>query len=115
MKTITPHEAVAELARHAPDGRVFLSAGPAEPLVLHDAWRATPETAAALSFAGLFIPGVNRLDYASLHPEARMELFMLSPDWRAGLAAGRTRVRPLHYSAAFAALVAEGATAGVFT
>jgi acyl-CoA hydrolase len=115
MKTISPRDAVAALARHARGARVFLSAGPAEPLVLHDAWRTAPETAAGPSFAGLFIPGVNRLDYATLHPEARMELFMLSPDWRAGLMAGRTRLRPLHYSAAYAALVAEGAAAGVFT
>jgi acyl-CoA hydrolase len=115
MKTLTPADAVTALARHASGGRVFLSAGPAEPVALHDAWRAAPETAAGLSFAGLFIPGVNRLDYAGLHADARMELFMLSPDWRAGLVSGRTRLRPLHYSAAFAALVSEGAAAGVFT
>lgn len=115
MKTITPHDAVAELARRSRGARVFVSAGPAEPLVLHDAWRATPETAASISFAGLFIPGVNRLDYSTLHPDARMELFMLSPDWRGGLVSGRCRLRPLHYSAAHASLVSEGAAAGVFT
>ncbi len=115
MKSVSAHDAVVELARRARGARVFMSAGPAEPLVLHDAWRAAPEAAADLSFAGLFIPGVNRLDYSSLHPDARMELFMLSPDWRTGLVAGRTRVRPLHYFSAYAALVAEGAAAGVFT
>lgn len=115
MKTLTPDSAVAELARRAAGQRVCLSAGPAEPIVLHDAWRAAPETAAGLSFAGLFIPGVNRLDYASLHRDARMELFMLSPDWRGGFSQGRARLRPLFYSAAHAALVREGAGAGVFT
>lgn len=115
MKSLSPNDAVAEIAHRARGGRVFLSLGPAEPVVLHDAWRETPETAAGLSFAGLFIPGVNRLDYATLHTTARMELFMLSPDWRNGLRAGRTRLRPLFYSAAFAALVSEGASVGVFT
>lgn len=113
-KSLTPDEAVAAISTAARGGRVFLSAGPAEPLALHDAWRRTPEMAAGLSFAGLFIPGINRLDYTSLHPRARMELYMLSPDWRAGFAAERTTLRPMHYSAACAALVREGAPVGVF-
>jgi len=115
MKTLTPAAAVAELARHARGGRVVVSAGAAEPLVLHDAWREAPETAADILFAGLFVPGMNRFDYASLHPRAGMDLVMLSPDWRHGFAAGRTRLRPMHYSAAFVTLIDEGAPAGVFT
>lgn len=115
MKTITPAAAVDELARHARGGRIVLSAGPAEPIILHDAWRETPETAADILFAGLFVPGVNRFDYASLHARAGMDLVMLSPDWRKGFAKGRTRLRPMHYSAAFATLIDEGAQAGVFT
>lgn len=115
MTTLTPAQAVETLARHARGGRLYLSAGPAEPLVLHDAWRTAPETAADIAFAGLFIPAVNRLDYSSLHERACMELFMLSPDWRGGLKSGRSRLRPFFYSAAQAALVREGAAAGVFT
>ena len=111
---LTPDEAVAAVAARARGARVYLSTGPAEPLALHDAWRRAPETAADLSFAGLFIPGVNRLDYTSLHPRARMELFMLSADWRAGFTAGRTALRPMHYSQACAALIREGAPVGVF-
>lgn len=115
MKTLTPAAAVETLAQHARGGRIYLSAGPAEPIVLHDAWRAAPETAADISFTGLFIPAVNRLDYSSLHERACMELFMLSPDWRGGLKSGRSRLRPFFYSAAQAALVRDGAAAGVFT
>ncbi len=115
MKTLTPAAAVAELARHARGGRIVLSSGPAEPLVLHDAWRETPETAADILFAGLFVSGMNRLDYASLHPRAGMDIVMLSPDWRQGFVEGRTLLRPMHYSAAFATLINEGAPAGVFT
>jgi acyl-CoA hydrolase len=115
MKTLTPAAAVAELAHHARGGRIVLSAGPAEPLVLHDAWSETPETAADILFAGLFVPGLNRLDYAALHPRAGMDIVMLSPDWRQGFVEGRTRLRPMHYSAAFATLIDEGAPAGAFT
>ena len=111
---LTPDEAVVAIAAHARGARVFVSAGPAEPLVLHEAWRRVPETAAELSFAGLFIPGVNRFDYTRLHSQARMELFMLSADWREGFAAGRAPLRPMHYSEACAALVREGAPVGVF-
>ncbi len=111
---LTPDEAVADIAAHARGGRVYLSTGPAEPLALHDAWARAPETAAGLSFAGLFIPGVNRFDYTHLHPDARMELFMLSADWRDGFTAGRSPFRPMHYAQACAALAREGAPVGVF-
>ena len=111
---LTTDEAVAAIAAHARGGRVFLSAGPAEPLALHEAWRRAPDTAADLTFAGLFIPGVNRRDYTELHPTTRMELFMLSPDWRGGFIAGRAPLRTMHYSQACAALVREGAPVGVF-
>lgn len=111
---LSPGEAVAAIARHAPQGRVFLSAGPAEPLALHGAWARAPNTAAGLRFAGLFIPGLNRFDYARLHPTAGMNLFMLSPDWRGGFASGQSRHRPMHYAQAFATLVGEGAEVGIF-
>ncbi len=107
-------EAVSAIARHAPQGRVFLSAGPAEPLALQDAWARAPDAAAGLRFAGLFIPGLNRFDYARLHPTAGMDLFMLSPDWRGGFVSGQSRHRPMHYAQAFATLVREGAEVGVF-
>ncbi|MDX2234933.1 MAG: acetyl-CoA hydrolase/transferase C-terminal domain-containing protein [Hyphomonadaceae bacterium] len=111
--TLTADAAVEAIARAGERGRVFLSAGPAEPLALHDAWRQKPETASGLRFAGLFIPGLNRLDYASLHPSAGMDVFMLSPDWRAGFVSGQNRHRPMHYLQAFRTLLREGAPAGV--
>lgn len=111
---LSPAAAVAGIAARARGGKVFLSAGPAEPLALHDAWRADPDSAAGITFAGLFIPGINRFDYASLHPRARMQLFMLSPDWRGGFTEGRSPFRPQHYSQCYATLVREGAEVGVF-
>lgn len=112
--SLTPEAAVRAIAARARGGKVFLSAGPAEPLVLHAAWRAEPETASDVTFAGLFIPGVNRFDYAQLHATARVQLFMLSPDWRGGFESGRALLRPQHYSQSFGTLVFEGADVGVF-
>jgi acyl-CoA hydrolase len=113
--SMTPDQIVREIARHSGGGRVFLTAGPAEPVALHAAWQAAPETAANLRFAGLFLPGVNRFDYASLHPTAGMDVVMLSPDWRGGFTSGQNRQRPMHYSQAYATLMREGADVGIFT
>lgn len=113
-KVLSADAAVREIRARAAGGRVFLTTGPAEPLCLHEAWRHAPETADGLTFCGLFIPGVNRLDYSALHPGARMAVFMLSPDWRDGFTADRVKLRPRHYSDSFATLVREGADVGVF-
>lgn len=112
--SLSPTEAVAAIATRARNGKVYLSAGPAEPLALLDAWRADPDAAADITFAGLFIPGINRIDYADLHPRTRMQLFMLSPDWRGGFVRGAGHLRSQHYSQAFATLVREGADVGIF-
>lgn len=112
----TPAEAVRALAKAVGShgGLVYVSAGAAEPLILHAPWRDAPDTARGLVFTGLFVPGVNRFDYGAIHPEASMRVFMLSPDWRAGFATGKSHFTPLHYSASHRALVTAGAAAGIF-
>jgi acyl-CoA hydrolase len=107
----TAIEAIAQAAR---GGRVFLTAGPSEPVTLHDAWAQAPDLAGGLTFCGLFLPGINTRDYSRLAHDAIMEAPMASPDWRAGVADGRVRVAPLHYSQSFARLLKLGADAGVF-
>lgn len=94
-------EAAALLAERGRGGRIFIPAGPVEPLSLAEAFRASPGLADDLSFCGLFIPGLNRLDWASLSPKASAEVFLPSPDFAATIATGRTRVIPCHYSAAW--------------
>ncbi len=94
-------EAAALLAERGRGGRVFIPAGPVEPLSLAEAFRESPGLADDLSFCGLFIPGLNRLDWASLSPKARAEVFLPSPDFAATIATGQTRVIACHYSAAW--------------
>ena len=94
-------EAAALLAERARGGRIFIPAGPVEPLGLADAFRQNPGLADDLRFCGLFIPGLNRLDWASLSPEAASDVFLPSPDFAATIATGQTRVIPCHYSAAW--------------
>lgn len=114
VKTLTPEAAIAAIAGAAPGGRVFLTAGPSEPIALHEAWAQAPDLARGLTFCGLFIPGINGRDYSRLGPDTMMETPLASPDWRAGLADQRVRVTPLHYSQAYARLLHLGAHAGVF-
>lgn len=94
-------EAAALLAERARGGRVFIPTGPVEPLSLAEVFRQNAGMADKLSFCGLFIPGLNRLDWAGLSPHARAEIFLPSPDFKDTIATGQTRVIPCHYSAAW--------------
>lgn len=82
-------------------GRVWVPGASAEPLLLVEAWRSAPELAAGISFVGVWVPGINRTDWAALHPTARAETVFHSPDWRASEDSGRLSVRPLAYSQAW--------------
>ena len=69
--------------------------------LLVEALRAAPHAAAGVRFTGVWLPGINRIDYAGLHPEARATAFFLTPDIRETFAAGRVDYLPLAYSAIF--------------
>lgn len=79
-------------------GRVWVQAATGEPLLFASAYRDAPELAARLTFVGVWVPGVNRTDWASLHPDGRGETTFASPDWRESLDAGRLSVHPLAYT-----------------
>lgn len=81
----------------SPGQRVFLQAGGSESAVARDALMAAPETCAGVRFTSVLIPNINGFDYAGLHPQARLETFLLSPALRASFAAGRIDLRPFHY------------------
>lgn len=61
--------------------------------------KARPDLADGVRFTGILIPGVNRFDYASLHPEARLRTIFASPDWRTP---ARHECLPLGYRDAYA-------------
>lgn len=93
--------AFERLRAQLPDkARVYVAGCSGEPGVLHAALQEAPELAAGLTFLGIWIPGINRLDWAGLHRDARAETIFLSPDLRASFAVGRTRLLPLCYTQA---------------
>jgi acyl-CoA hydrolase len=79
--------------------RVFVEAGVGEPIAFQEMLLADPARAAGVTFAGVFIPGLNSFDYAGLDPEARSEATFFLPPFRESIEAGRCLVRPMHYYA----------------
>jgi acyl-CoA hydrolase len=69
--------------------------------VLAEALRQAPALAAAATFLGVWIPGVNRTDYAAFHAGARSDSIFLAPEFRKSFEAGKAHFRPLTYSQAW--------------
>lgn len=90
---------IRDAAAGAP--RIYIPAGPAEPVFLADAIRTEPDLADGVTFLGHWLPGINHTDWAGLHPNARAEGSFLYKDHRASFEAGRFRLHPVHYSAAY--------------
>jgi acyl-CoA hydrolase len=80
-----------------PGQRVFVPTLSTESALLHDELRADPERARGVTFCGVQFPGIDRVDYLSLHPEARQVAHFMSPGVRAGLAQGRAELLSLDY------------------
>lgn len=72
-----------------------------ESAVLLQALAAKAECAAGVTFTGVWIPGVNRFDFAGLHETARSRLFFLAPEFRESFSAGRADYLPIPYSAIY--------------
>jgi acyl-CoA hydrolase len=96
--TIEPEDWPALLA---PGMNVYAPGCGGESAVLIEALKARPEKAAGVTFTGVWIPGVNRIDYAGLHEAARARLFFLAPEFRESFAAGRADYLPIPYSAIY--------------
>lgn len=95
-------EAFADFRRTlAPRPRLYVGGCAGEPAGLAAAMQADPNIAAGITFLGAWVPGINKTDWAGLHPDARAETTFLPPAWRASYEAGRTRILPLSYSAAW--------------
>ena len=78
--------------------RVFVHAGPSECMAFVDAIRADPERARGVDFVGVFIPGINSIDYSALAPDARVTSTFVTPALSKGFAAGRVKFLPKAYS-----------------
>jgi acyl-CoA hydrolase len=71
-----------------------------EPLALKQVFHEAPELAEGITFLGVWIPGVNRTDWAAFSPSSRAETIFMSADLRDSFKTGRTRFLPLSYSQA---------------
>lgn len=81
-----------------PGMTVFVQGAASEPLAIIDALRRVPEASAGVTYVQLNIPGVNRIDYAALHRDARQVAFFATRDLEASLGKGRIRLLPYHLS-----------------
>ncbi|MCA8901684.1 MAG: hypothetical protein KDA53_10575, partial [Hyphomonas sp.] len=95
--------ALLEDIRSAAGGtpRLYVPGGPAEPSGLAAALKDAPHLAAGATFVGVWLPGINRTAWAGLAPDAKAESTFLYADHRTHFEAGRFRLLPLHYSAAW--------------
>jgi acyl-CoA hydrolase len=76
---------------------VFVEGAVAEPLAFAELLAAHPDAAAGVEFTAPGIPGLNRVDYAGLHPTARLTAFMAPPGLADPESAPRIRLLPLSY------------------
>jgi len=83
-----------------PGRRLYVAGCGGQPDAVLDALAARPEALKGSVIAGVWIPGVLGRDMSALG--ATVETIFMTPELRAGFAAGRVRHRPLHYSDAYA-------------
>src|SRR5882672_6719249 len=81
-----------------PGSSVYVPGCGGEPVALASALEADPDRAAGVIFFGVWVPGVNRFDYAGLHPEARSMAFFVAPEFRDSFMTGQLRFHPLPYT-----------------
>ncbi|TVR83308.1 MAG: acetyl-CoA hydrolase [Rhodospirillales bacterium] len=88
-------DAVPDLLR--PGLRVYAPGLAGESPLFARALTARAEKAAGVHFTGVWLPGFNRADYASLHETARATAFFVGAHNRASFADGRVDFLPLSY------------------
>ena len=92
MKVLSDQEFAALLR---PGMRVFVPGSSGEPGGLIDALAVQPDAAAGVTFVQFPIPGMNTTDFSAFAPTARMEVFFMTAQLQAGLAAGRIAFVPM--------------------
>lgn len=83
----------------APGQRAWVSTMAAESALLRDELAADPERARGVTFVAVQFPGIDRVDYLGLHPEARQWSCFMTPMLRAGVQQGRAELATLDYLA----------------
>jgi acyl-CoA hydrolase len=81
----------------SPGARVLVPGIAGESALLAAELAADPERASGVTFTGVQFPGIDRIDYLGVHPEARQEAWFMTPAVRRGLADGRATMLALDY------------------
>jgi 4-hydroxybutyrate CoA-transferase len=81
-----------------PGMTVFVQGASGEPSPLLRALAATPEASDGVRYVGCLVPGVNAIDPAAFHQNARLTSFFVFGEIARSHAAGKVRFLPLHYS-----------------
>lgn len=84
-----------------PGMNVFVAGATAEPREMLNALQRQAACCAGVHFVSVSIPGINGVDFSSLHPDARSTAFFATAENRASINSGRTEFIPMHYSAIF--------------
>ena len=101
LRSPSPQDALLALKRSLPDGPIRLHApgAAAEPLAFAEALSLDPTLGRGITFAGVWIPGVNRTDWSRLGDGA--ETTFAAPEWGDSRWEGRMKIRPLGYRQAW--------------
>ncbi|MFC7290306.1 acetyl-CoA hydrolase/transferase family protein [Hirschia litorea] len=78
--------------------RLYVAGCSGEPIALSNHLKENDTFAENTTFLGIWIPGVNKTDWASLHPTAKAETIFLSADLRSSFETGDTQFLPLSYT-----------------
>jgi acyl-CoA hydrolase len=107
-------KSVPELLR--PGQVVYVAGCAGQPDSVLDILRQFPDACAGITFTGVLIPGVNRVDPAALNPTARLRTFFMAPEFRDSFDRGQVDFLPLHYSRIYPYLQsAAGIDLAIFT
>lgn len=115
MSAVNPQDAIEALRRKSPErARIYAPGCSAEAQIFVDAFQRNPVLAAGLTFLGVWIPGVNKTDYAGLHDTARAETIFMAPPMRKSFDRGAVDLRPLSYVQAYQWLETTPLDAAIF-
>jgi acyl-CoA hydrolase len=92
-----------------PGKRVYVQGATGESAAFADALRNRPDACSGVHFLGVWLPGINHVDYAGIHPEATATAFFVGRELRESHAARRIGLLPVSYFEAFGFLKERGA------
>lgn len=100
-QTVSPAEIAALLK---PKMSVYLPGTVSESLVVAEVLKSAPDACAGVHFTGVWLPGINRTDYAGLHETSGATAFFVGRELHESFAAGRIEYLPWSYFEIYRAL-----------